>query len=154
FYTIALADSGPLLEAHYTFDRGFLVAGATRALVSQALKLETSATSIKTSSKFVEMIPRDHHVNFSAVIYQNLGDSLAPFAMLAGGLAGAQNGRGNDFIRNLTNIKPSLYAVYGEPDRITMAANGDVVQSTLSTLLSGNLRGLTGVPLPAGHSVG
>ena len=33
---------------------------------------------------FLELTPRDHHVNFSAVIYQNIGTSMAPLASLAG----------------------------------------------------------------------
>ena len=154
YYTIAQADSGPLLEAHYTFDQGYLIAGPTRAMVARALQLKTAGTSIKHSARFLELTPRDQHVNFSAVIYQNLGTSMAPLASLAQAfLPQRAGGRGNAF-QGLSNVKPTLWAVYGEPDRITMTANGDVLASTLASMLSGNIVGLTGIPLPLGQMMG
>ena len=54
----------------------------------------------------------------------------------------------------LNDVKPALYAVYGEPDRITMTANGDVLGSTLASLMSGNLLPMTGIPLPIGNMLG
>jgi hypothetical protein len=47
---------------------------------------------------------------------------------------------------SLDNIKPTLFAVYGEPDRITLEATGDVLGSTLQNLMSGDIRGLAGLP--------
>ena len=155
YYTIAAVDSGPLMEAHYTFDQGYLVAGPTRALVSQALRLKTAGTSIKHSSKFLALTPRDQHVNFSAVIYQNLGTSMAPLAALAGAfMHQGGNGRGGNMLQGLSDVKPTLYAVYGGPDSITMTANGDVLASTLANLLSGNLLGMTRVSLPVPQMMG
>jgi hypothetical protein len=154
YYTIAQADSGPLLEAHYTFDQGYLIAGPTRALVAHALHLKTAGTSIKQSSKFLELTPRDQQVNFSAVIYQNIGTSMAPLVALAGAfLPQRAGGRGNG-LQGLSNVPPTLWAVYGEPDRVTMTANGDVLASTLASMLSGNLTGMTGIPLPIGQMLG
>jgi ferric-dicitrate binding protein FerR (iron transport regulator) len=153
YYSIAQVDSGPLMEAHYTFDQGYLIAGPTRALVSHALQLKAAGTSIKHSGKFLELTPRDQHVNFSVVIYQNLGASLAPLAALAGALI-PQGGSHGIQLQGLDNVKPTLYAVYGEPDRITMTANGDVLGATLASLLSGNLRGMTGIPLSMDQMMG
>jgi hypothetical protein len=148
YYMVGAPDGGPLLEAHYTFDSGYLVAGPTRALVVRALQMKTAGTSIKHSDRFLQLAPRDHHLNFSAVIYQNLGSTIAPLAGLIGAFAppGAA-GRGNP-LANLGDMKPSLYAVYGEPDRITMSANGNILGSALSGLMSGNILGMTGIPLP------
>ena len=148
YYMIAQADSGPLLEAHYTFDQGYLIAGPTRALVAKALQMRTAGTSIKHSAKFLELTPRDHHVNFSALIYQNVGTTLAPFAALAGAfMPKGAGGRANP-LDNFSNVKPDLYAVYAEPDRIAMSANGDVLGSSLVSLMNGNILGMTGIPFP------
>jgi hypothetical protein len=57
-------------------------------------------------------------------------------------------------LQSLNNVKPTLYAVYGEPDRITMTANGDVLGSTLAALLGGDVRGLAGMSLPFGQMMG
>jgi ferric-dicitrate binding protein FerR (iron transport regulator) len=147
YYMIAAANPSPLLEAHYTFDQGYLIAGPTRALVAHALQVKTAGTSIKQSARFLALTPLDRHVNFSAVIYQNLGTTLAPFAALAGAfMPQGAAGRGNP-LEALNDVKPALYAVYGEPDRITMTANGDVLGSTLTNLMSGNLLGMAGLPI-------
>jgi hypothetical protein len=147
YYMIAAANPSPLLEAHYTFDQGYLVAGPTRALVAHALQVKTARTSIKQSAQFLALTPRDQHVNFSVVIYQNLGTTLAPFAALAGAFMpqGART-HGNP-LQGLSDVKPALYAVYGEPDRITMTANVDVLGSALANLMSGNVIGLAGLPI-------
>jgi len=155
YYMVGAPDGGPLLEAHYTFDSGYLVAAPTRALVARALQIKTAGTSIRHSARFLELTPHDRHLNFSAVIYQNLGSTLAPLAALMSAFAppGAGGGRGNP-LGGLGDVKPALYAVYGEPDRITMTANGNVLGSAFSGLMSGNILGMTGIPLPMGRFQG
>jgi hypothetical protein len=147
FYSIVQVDGGPLMEAHYTFDQGYLVAAPTRALVTHALQIKLAGTSLKHSGRFLELTPRDQHVNMSAIIYQNLGDSLAPLAALAGAMMPRGNGPNGGPMPTLTNIKPTLFAIYGEPDRITMRATGDVLGSTLQNLMSGDIRGMAGLPI-------
>jgi FecR protein len=154
YYMIAAANPSPLLEAHYTFDQGYLIAAPTRPLVSHALQIKSMATSIKHSSRFLELTPRDQHVNFSMVIYQNLGTSLAPFTALAGAfIPQGANAHGNP-LQALNDVKPTLYAVYGEPDRITMTANSDVLGSTLTNMMTGNLLGMAGLPVPINQMFG
>jgi hypothetical protein len=138
FYMIAAAVPNPLTEAHYTFADGYLVAGPTRALVARALHVKDAGTSIARSARFLSMEPRDGHVNFSAVVYQNLGTTLAPLAGLLE--AFGRGGRGPQ-IPDLGNLKPSLIAAYGEPDRITIASNKNVLGKSVTDLLSGNLAG-------------
>jgi hypothetical protein len=146
YYSIAQVNGGPLLEAHYTFDQGYLVAAPTRALVTHALQIRLAGTSIKHSGKFLDLTPRDRHLNFSGLIYQNLGSSLAPFAALAGAFMPQHAGANGPQMPSLDNIKPTLFAVYGEPDRITLEATGDVLGSTLQNLMNGDIRGLAGLP--------
>jgi ferric-dicitrate binding protein FerR (iron transport regulator) len=146
YYSIAQVNGGPLLEAHYTFDQGYLVAAPTRALVTHALQIRLAGTSIKHSGKFLDLTPRDRHLNFSGLIYQNLGSSLAPFAALAGAFMPQHAGANGPQMPSLDNIKPTLFAVYGEPDRVTLEATGDVLGSTLQNLMSGDIRGLAGLP--------
>ena len=142
FYMIAAAVPNPLTEAHYTFAGGYLVAGPTRALVTRALQVKDAGTSIARSATFLSMEPRDGHVNFSAVVYQNLGTTLAPLAGLLEAF-----GRGPQ-IPDLGNLKPSLIAAYAEPDRITVATNRNVLGKSMTDLLSGNLLGMAGSALP------
>jgi hypothetical protein len=142
WYMIAAAVPNPLTEAHYTFAGGYLIAAPTRALVARALQVKAAGTSIARSAKFLSMEPRDGHVNFSAVVYQDLGTTLAPLAGLleAFGRGGVPSGPGQQ-IPDLGNLKPSLIAAYGEPDRITIASNKNVLGKSVTDLLSGNLAG-------------
>jgi ferric-dicitrate binding protein FerR (iron transport regulator) len=148
WYTIAAAVPNPLTEAHYTFADGYLIAGPTRALVARALQVKAAGTSIARSAKFLSMEPRDGHVNFSAVVYQNLGTTLAPLAGLLSAFGGAGAPGGRNPLQDLGNLKPSLIAAYGEPDRITIASNGNLLGKSVTDLLSGNLAGMAGGALP------
>ncbi len=147
YYMVATGDMNPLTEFHYTFADGYLIVGPTRALVTRALQLKTAGTSIKHSARFLELTPPDRHLNFSAVIYQNLGTTLAPLTGLLGAFVPSRPGQPNP-MASMGNMKPTLIAAYGEPDRITVATNGNVLGASLSNIMSGNVLGMTGIPLP------
>jgi hypothetical protein len=87
-------------------------------------------------------LPRDHYNNFSAVIYQNLGTTLAPLVSLFGGMipqgrGGAQAG---NLLQGLSNMKSTLIAAYGEPDRISVATSGNLMGMSVNNLITGNLQ--------------
>jgi ferric-dicitrate binding protein FerR (iron transport regulator) len=153
YYMLAAGDPNPLTEAHYTFADGYLIAAPTRALVARALQVKAAGISIARSAAFLSMEPRDGHVNFSAVVYQNLGTTLAPLAGLLSAFGGAGQGRQNP-LQDLGNLKPSLIAAYGEPDRITVASNKNVLGKSVTDLLSGNLVGIAGSALPFSQLMG
>jgi hypothetical protein len=144
YYGLSVPDAGPLLEFHYTFADGYLIAGPTRAIVAHALQVKRSGQSILRSSKVAAMMPRDRYNNFSAVIYQNVGPAIAPIAGLLQGMLPQQPGRHTPSLDSLSSMKPTLIAAYAEPDRLTVAANADLIGSSLASLMSGNLAGLAG----------
>jgi ferric-dicitrate binding protein FerR (iron transport regulator) len=140
YYMIGGPDGSPLTEAHYTFSDGYMIAGPTRALVSHALQVKTMGTSITHSAAFVAMEPRDHYNNFSALIYQNLGTTLAPIASLLGAFGGRGGSGDNNPLAMLGNMKPTMIAAYGEPDRISVASTGDLMGVSPANLVMGNLQ--------------
>jgi hypothetical protein len=156
YYSLAVPDAGPLLEFHYTFAGGYLIAGPTRAVVAHALQIKTSGLSILRSPKIAAMMPRDHYANFSAVVYQNIGPAIAPIAGLLGGLMpqhpqrlgqqqpGQQPGQQQPSLESLGSMKPTLMAAYAEPDRLTVAANADLIGPSIASLMGGNITGLAG----------
>ena len=148
FYTIAVPDAGPLLEFHYTFANGYLIAGPSRAVVARALQIKDSTNSLMHSSKVIAMMPRDHYANFSLVFYQNVAPAIAPIAGLLGGMMPQHPGENGPQIGALTSLKPSLIAAYAEPQRITFAANGDLLGPALASLMRGDLAGAAGSALP------
>jgi len=139
YYMIAGGDGSPLTEAHYTFADGYMIAGPTRALVARALQVKTSRASITHSATFVSLLPRDHYNNFSALIYQNLGTTLAPIISLFGGMVPQGRG-GANMMQTLGNMKSTMIAAYGEPDRISVATSGNLMGMSLSNLITGNLQ--------------
>jgi hypothetical protein len=155
FHMIAGADANPLTEAHYTFANGYLIAGPTRVLVSKALQIKTAGTSISRSAKFVELTPRDHYMNFSALVYENLGSTLAPLAGLLGSFIprDAQK-EGQAAIAALSNMKPMLIGAYAENDQITVAAGSNMLARGMAGLLKGDLLGMVGGPLQMGQQQG
>jgi hypothetical protein len=149
-YWIAGGDPNPLTEVHYTFAGGYVVAAPTRALLSRALQVKASGVSITHSSRFLEMEPRDRYANFSALVYQNLGTTLAPLASLFGAFI-PQNGPGaSNAVQHLGTMKPMFVAAYGAPDHITIAGSGGMLGSALTNILNGNIVGLAGHGLPFG----
>jgi ferric-dicitrate binding protein FerR (iron transport regulator) len=147
YYMVAAADPNPLTEAHYTFADGYLIAGPTRALISKALQTKLAGASITHSAKFVAMQPRDQFTNYSAILFENLGTTLAPLAGLIGSFVPPQARQGaNNPLAQLGNIKPMLLAAYAGQDQITFAANGEALP--FSSLLSGNLAGMMSGALP------
>jgi hypothetical protein len=142
YYMVGGSDGSPLTEAHYTFADGYLIAGPTRALVSRALQVKTMGTSISHAAAFIAMEPRDHYNNFSALIYQNLGTTLAPIAGLIGAFANNRGGMpgGRNPLDMLGNMKPMMIAAYGEPDRINVASKGEFLGLDPVNLVTGNLQ--------------
>jgi hypothetical protein len=153
YYSISAPTLGPLAEAHYTFADGYMIAAPSRTLVKRALDLKEAGTSIIRSARFMALTPRDHYANFSAVLYQNLGTSLAPFAGLLSGMGGNHPGQPSPAER-LSNLKPTLIAAYGEPDRITVASASDVLGASLSALLTGSPGDWAANSIPIGQLLG
>jgi hypothetical protein len=140
YYMVAGGDGSPLTEAHYTFADGYMIAGPTRALVSRALQVKIGRASITHSEAFVALLPRDHYNNFSALIYQNLGTTLAPIVSLLSGMVPQGRGPQANVMQGLSNMKSTLIGVYGEPDRISVATSGNLMGMSFSNLITGNLQ--------------
>jgi hypothetical protein len=143
YYLLGLGDPNPLGEAHYTFASGYLIAAPTRALVARALETATNSAGLARSQAFAALLPHDPYADFSAVVYQNLGTTLAPFA----GLFGPQGAE-------LVNPKPRLIAAYAEPDRVTLASTGDLLGISLNNLLTGSVLGAARNMLPLTQLLG
>jgi hypothetical protein len=97
---------------------------------------------------------RDHYANYSALIYQNLGTSLAPLASLLGAFVPNAGAGHPNALNQLSNMKPMMLAAYGEPDRLTVAGSQNVLGAGLADFMGGNLAGVVGKSLPFGQMLG
>ncbi len=68
-------------------------------------------------------------------------------------MAGAHHGQSNPLDR-LGNLKPTLIAAYGAPDRITVASAGDLLGARLESLLTGDPSGWAADSIPLGQLLG
>jgi hypothetical protein len=154
YYMIAGADPNPITEAHYTFANGYLIAGPTRALIAKALQAKVAGTSITHSATFLGMQPHDRYASYSAVVYENLGRTLAPLVGMFGSFIPPEARKthgGQDALAALGDMKPVLLAAYAEGDQITIAGGGNMLAKGMSSLLAGNLLGVVGGAMPVGQ---
>ncbi len=120
---------GPVpAELHYAYADGYVIAAPSRALVQQALDVQKAGAGLPRSARFTALLPRDGQPDFSGLIYNDLGTLAAP---LLNGLTLRAEQR--DSVR--AAAQPSLILFYGAPDRIELAARGDLFGIGLETLM-------------------
>src|SRR5262249_2315976 len=107
----------PFGDAQYTFVDAYLVAAATRPLRDRAIQYPAGGYTLPRSEKFMAMVPRDHYSNFSAMVYQNVGQKLAPIAGLLGGMKMLSPDQSKAVGDMASQMKPMLFTAYGEDDR-------------------------------------
>ncbi len=145
FYTVHALDPNALVELHYTFADGYLIAGPSQALVQEAIRTRESGNSISRSDKFRALLPTDEHANVSGLVYQDLAPVLGPIAnqISAKELQSLQT--------IVANSEPMLVCAYGGENQIEVASNSktlgfDLKAFTIGTLL-GDLRSGTAKPV-------
>jgi hypothetical protein len=115
------------VSAHYTYVDGYLVAAPSRALVERAIQYRNSGVSILSSEEFRSLLPTDGYVDFSAVVYNRLGEAVSAFfdkLPKPEGLTEEQRTRMDELLGEIAEqAGPSLYALYGEDDRIRLSSN-------------------------------
>lgn len=135
WYSVVVPGGKRLPEIHYTFVDGYLLAGASRALLERAIQNRAVGYTLARSSGFAALMPRDGHTNFSGLLYHNLGPAIQP--LVSGlGVTGALSSERQKSAEALSaEMKPVLIVFYGEEDRITLASRGSLVGLGLSNLV-------------------
>jgi hypothetical protein len=135
FYT--LTSDKVSYEIDYVYIDGYLLAAPNRALLNKAIQNRETGYVLSRSDAFRSQLPHDGRLNFSALVYHNIGTALAP---LAGQLAAAPP----EIKALAANATPGLIYAYGEPERITFATGGSFFGLDLNALalpqLLGNLK--------------
>jgi hypothetical protein len=115
---------GNSLEIHYTFWTGYMVIGPSRALLTEAIRVRDSGTSLVRSAAFRAQLPPDGRDVASAIMYQNL-EAMAQAVPTAA--TDAMSKTLQDQVRQaaiLYQSMPKVAFVYGEQDRIMGTAKG------------------------------
>jgi ferric-dicitrate binding protein FerR (iron transport regulator) len=123
------AGEGGAAELHYTFDNGYWVAAASRALLLAALRTRESGVTLLGSTEFRQALPVDREEQYSAIIYANLRSLTDTLSSVVPQAAGQAPSAGLVEIRGLLSGASTMaLCLTGEPNRIVMTSTGlDIV---------------------------
>ena len=113
------------LKMHYAYIDGYLVMAGNRAVLDRARVTYDSGVTLLDAAEFQELLPLDSYLDFSAVAYARLDDSLAlpVLGLVTSGRDGTE-GEILDQLRGTLEDGAAMFGVYNEPDRIRVVANG------------------------------
>jgi hypothetical protein len=116
----ALTSEGAPVEIHYASWMGYMVFTPSKALLSEAIRIHDSGTSISRSAAFRSQLPPDGRDTASAVMYQNLEALAQSLPSITTDIVPQDLRAATLFQGSL----PKVVFVYGEQDRILGAARG------------------------------
>jgi len=141
YYLLAAgSDDGEPVEVHYLYDQGYLVAAPSRAMLDRALRTRASHFSLLDSQQLQDLMPVDEYLNFSGLVYQNVGSLVSPLLSKIAGVGAQLSPEQGQLVEELAaeTLSPSLYSFYGEDDEIRVVATSE------GALLGGALDRLLG----------
>lgn len=148
----ALKSSKLPVEIDYVFTDGYMLVAPSQALLETAIQNRASGLTLQRSTAFRAKLPQDGHVNFSGLVYYNMGSTVGPIIdqLKKGGLMTPDQQKSAALIDS--NREPGLIYAYGEPDRISVGVSGSSFGLGLDTLLGLNAKGMGALPqlLPLG----
>ncbi len=122
YYTLKSTDFG--VEVNYTYARGFMVMGPSRAMVQRSVDSQQAGYTLSRSQRFLAGLPADGQPNFSAIFYHNLAPLVQPFAERIANSAGNLPQEQQQAIKAMAaDMPPTLAYAYAQGDSITFAAN-------------------------------
>jgi hypothetical protein len=136
YYT--LSSTALPTEIDYVFTDGYLLMAPSRALLTSSIQSRTSGMTLSHSAAFRAQLPQDGHVNFSALLYYNVGSTVGPIIdqLKSGGLMTPEQQQSAALLT--ANREPGLIYAYGEPDQIEVASRSGFFGLGLDTLVGLN----------------
>ena len=117
--------AGERPSVHYTYYGGYMIAGPSRALVTQALEYNQTRYTLADALDFNNMMPTGGTNDCSAILYQNMTPLLSSISgFVPDGIVGQEQ---LDAIgETIANTPPTLVCVVGEADRIVASNQGEL----------------------------
>ena len=112
------------IAVYYAFIDGYLVLAGNRAVLDRARGTYESGVTLLDGGRFQKLLPLDSYLDFSAVTYARLDDSLL-LPLLDAAMRWSDGPR-NQLLNGLREILAgaAMFGVYNEPDRIRVVLNG------------------------------
>ena len=108
-------------SVHYAYIDGYLVAAASSALLDKAITFYQSGAGILTDSEFRALLPKDGELDFSAVVFNRLGELIAGLVEQMPTMSPEQQESVKELSRE---AGPSMVSVYASTDTIRFLQNG------------------------------
>jgi hypothetical protein len=142
FYTLSTEKIA--YEIYYTYVDGYLVAAPNQTLLTRAIQNRAVGNVLARSEAFRAQLPRDGRLNFSALVYHNIGTALSPLAEQIGSM-GSTPAQRESIQALIANSKPGLIYAYGDSDSISIATAGSFFGFDIDTFALPSLigRGMT-----------
>jgi hypothetical protein len=99
---------------------------------------------LSRSEAFRSQLPTDGRMNFSALIYHNLGSAVQPLANSLKASTAVTPAQRASIDALVSDSAPGLIYAYGESDRITVASRGTFFGLNLNTFALPQLLSTTG----------
>ena len=135
------ASSAIPAKLDYVFVDGYLLAAPSQALLLSSIQNREAGYTLTRSTNFTNQLPGDGYVNFSAVVYQNVGAMLAPIANALKSTSVLTPAQRQSIEALSQNAAPSLVCAYGGPDEITIANTGSLFAAGFESFLGINRQG-------------
>ncbi len=141
-------DPGAVLEAlletpeiFYTYFDGYMVSASNVATIDTAIRYRGSNASLTDSRQFIDLLPENGYVDFSAMVYNRLAETASQlFEMLPADVVGDDRQAVVRAIEEqLSSQGPALYTVYAGRSEIVVTSSGP---SLLAFTGLGSLPGL------------
>jgi hypothetical protein len=121
-------------EVDYTYVDGYLLAAANQTLLTTSIQNRATGFTLPRSEKFRAQLPKDGNSNFSAIVYHNVGGLVGPLVDRLNSVSALSSEQKEAVAKLQSNSAPGLIYAYGEPNQITIAANGSLFGFSLDSL--------------------
>ncbi len=113
-------------EIFYTYFDGYMVSASSVAAIDTAIRYRGSDASLTDSQQFIDLLPPNGYIDFSAMVYNRLAETASElFELLPTGVV---NDDQQEFVQaieeSLSSQGPALYTVYAGRSEIVVTSSG------------------------------
>ena len=113
-------------EIFYTYFDGYMVSASSVARIDTAIRYRGSGASLTSSQQFIDLLPRNGYMDFSAIVYNRLSETASElFELLPTDVVDDdQQAVVQAIEESLSSQGPSLYTVYAGRSEIVVTSSG------------------------------